>query len=86
MKYNPIPNEWETGWVPDPVWTFLRGKHSPSPSEIRTLELPECMMVSIPTTLSCPFHYCSEILKVKYSAREVAKDLQMKMYIFKSVQ
>ena len=54
-----------------------------SPSEIRTSDLPIRMMVSIPTTLSCPFHYCNEILKVKNSAQEVAKDLQMTMYIFK---
>ena len=82
MKDNPVSIEYEARWAPNPVWAFLRKKKFLSLSEIRNPELPARMMVSIRNTLSFPFHFCIEILKVKNSAHEVAKDLLMTMYSF----
>jgi hypothetical protein len=40
----PVHIEWETGWVSEPFWTFLRSEKSLARTEIRTTERPACTL------------------------------------------
>jgi hypothetical protein len=49
---SPKPIEFEAGWDPEPVWTFLKRVKSRYPAGIRTADRPSHNLVTIPTAAS----------------------------------
>ena len=45
----PLPNKWETGWAPEPVWKFWRREEPFTSAGVGIPNHPPCTPVAMPT-------------------------------------